>query len=308
MIPASGRILAEDGTTVNIVDILNAAGNVPPISNQTQNINAYAPRSGRVLGEDGKMYNLIDLLRAYVSGGTGGVTAHGELAGREDANQHPVSAINGLQDELERIENEIPNVTGFATTTELEHEATARKAALQEHDTRIIKNEAQIADLRLEEITNEISLSLAATAPSTASLNVNYFEAFANKSNPKNVFYRFSFTISKGSAPGSTNSVAVIGLPFLPSANTRGQATFHNLLILAMNECMLLSNGALCFVTSNRYVNWNDIGDNTATFVGTVSFILLEDNTLIDSHKILTIKELDLMRTNTQIQLTTETN
>ena len=69
MSPATGRILAEDGKAVNIVDLLNASGSVAPVSDIVHDINQYSPRSGRVIGEDGKLYNIVDLLE---NGGGGG--------------------------------------------------------------------------------------------------------------------------------------------------------------------------------------------------------------------------------------------
>jgi len=71
IIPASGRMLAEDGSVINIVDILNAGGGVSPVSSTVYDINVYAPRTGRVVGEDGKAYNLVDLLSAISGGGDG---------------------------------------------------------------------------------------------------------------------------------------------------------------------------------------------------------------------------------------------
>jgi len=69
MAPASGRILAEDGSTVNIVDLLGAAA---PVSDTVHDIEAYSPRSGRVIGEDGKLYNIVDLLAGVGGNGGGG--------------------------------------------------------------------------------------------------------------------------------------------------------------------------------------------------------------------------------------------
>jgi len=60
MNPASGRILAEDGSVKNVVDILGAG--IAPMSSEIYDIEQYSPRSGRVIGEDGLLYNLVDLL------------------------------------------------------------------------------------------------------------------------------------------------------------------------------------------------------------------------------------------------------
>ena len=78
MSPASGRIIAEDGSVVNAVDLLNT-GSVAPISNKIHNINSYSPRSGRIIGEDGKLYNLVDLLQAGGGGGGGNASHEEEL-------------------------------------------------------------------------------------------------------------------------------------------------------------------------------------------------------------------------------------
>lgn len=58
-VPASGRVIGEDGKVYNIVDLL---GGGTPVSDNVYNIDTFAPASGRVIGEDGKVYNIIDLL------------------------------------------------------------------------------------------------------------------------------------------------------------------------------------------------------------------------------------------------------
>jgi hypothetical protein len=72
MTPASGRIIAEDGSVKNVVDILGA-GAVAPVSTEVHDIEQYSPRSGRVIGEDGLLYNLVDLLEAGGGGGSDAV-------------------------------------------------------------------------------------------------------------------------------------------------------------------------------------------------------------------------------------------
>jgi len=69
MTPATGRTLAEDGSVVNLVDILNTTG-IAPVDDTIYDIEQYSPRSGRILGEDGKAYNFVDLLE---SGGGGDI-------------------------------------------------------------------------------------------------------------------------------------------------------------------------------------------------------------------------------------------
>ena len=66
MSPASGQIIAEDGSTKNIVNLL---GGGSPVSNKLYDINQFSPRTGRIIGEDGKLYNLVDLLENGSGGG-----------------------------------------------------------------------------------------------------------------------------------------------------------------------------------------------------------------------------------------------
>lgn len=57
--PKSGRVVAENGQTRNIVDML---GGGTPVSGAQYDITQFSPRSGRLIGEDGKPYNLVDLI------------------------------------------------------------------------------------------------------------------------------------------------------------------------------------------------------------------------------------------------------
>lgn len=59
--PRSGRMLREDGTIVNIGDILDGQP-----TGQTADISQYAPMSGRVIKEDGTVVNIADCLTPIV--------------------------------------------------------------------------------------------------------------------------------------------------------------------------------------------------------------------------------------------------
>ena len=85
MTPNSGRILAEDGTVVNVIDLFSAYG-IAPISNEVHDIESYSPRSLRVLGEDGRVYDGLELLRAIAAGGGGGGTTNHALLSNLDFN------------------------------------------------------------------------------------------------------------------------------------------------------------------------------------------------------------------------------
>ena len=63
----SGRMIKEDGTVVNIADLL--AGNQPGINGVKENIQSYQAMSGRMIREDGSVINIADLI---ANGGMGG--------------------------------------------------------------------------------------------------------------------------------------------------------------------------------------------------------------------------------------------
>lgn len=58
---STGRLLAEDGTTVNLADIFGGED-----TGLTADIEEYAPRSGRVIAEDGRVVNIAKSLSAGV--------------------------------------------------------------------------------------------------------------------------------------------------------------------------------------------------------------------------------------------------
>ena len=58
MTPKSGRIIKNDGSTVNIADILGGE----PVTGETADVNKYMPCSGRMLKEDGSTVNIADIL------------------------------------------------------------------------------------------------------------------------------------------------------------------------------------------------------------------------------------------------------
>lgn len=66
--PKSGRMLKEDGSIINIADIL---GGTP--TGEKEDIEKYAPMSGRMLKEDGTVINIADAIENG-GGGGGGVT------------------------------------------------------------------------------------------------------------------------------------------------------------------------------------------------------------------------------------------
>ena len=68
--PRSGRMIKEDGTVVNIADLL--AGDAEAVSESTYNIDCFSAQSGRMIREDGSIINIADLIASGQIGGGGG--------------------------------------------------------------------------------------------------------------------------------------------------------------------------------------------------------------------------------------------
>lgn len=65
--PRSGRMIKEDGTIINIADIL--AGDADSVGKAP--INSYSAASGRMIREDGTIINIADLIAEGLIGGGG---------------------------------------------------------------------------------------------------------------------------------------------------------------------------------------------------------------------------------------------
>lgn len=66
----SGRMIREDGSVVNIADILTSDANA--VSDIKERISSYQIHSGRFIREDGSIVNLADLIADGQIGGGGG--------------------------------------------------------------------------------------------------------------------------------------------------------------------------------------------------------------------------------------------
>ena len=66
----SGRMVKEDGTVVNIADLL--AGDAEAVSESTYNIDSFSAMSGRMIREDGSVINIADEIANGNIGGGGG--------------------------------------------------------------------------------------------------------------------------------------------------------------------------------------------------------------------------------------------
>lgn len=95
----SGRLIGEDGTTYNQVDIL---GGATPVMVSGLDINQYPAETGRIIGEDGNIYNLVDLLQS--AGGSSNVYWADILEKPSSfppaSHTHSISEVSNLQSTL----------------------------------------------------------------------------------------------------------------------------------------------------------------------------------------------------------------
>lgn len=83
----SGRMVKEDGTVVNIADLL--AGDAEAVSESTYNIDSFSAMSGRMIREDGSIINIADLIadgKIPGGGGGGGTSDYNDLQNKPTLN------------------------------------------------------------------------------------------------------------------------------------------------------------------------------------------------------------------------------
>lgn len=78
MSPSSGRMMKEDGTYVNIADVLGGED-----TGTTRDIEKYSPMSGRMIKEDGTVVNIAESIGG---GGSGGTTNYNALQNKPTLN------------------------------------------------------------------------------------------------------------------------------------------------------------------------------------------------------------------------------
>lgn len=67
MTPQTGRMVKENGDTVNIADIIGGTD-----TGEKVNIDMMAPKSGRFVKEDGSVVNMADVIEEFLAGGGSG--------------------------------------------------------------------------------------------------------------------------------------------------------------------------------------------------------------------------------------------
>ena len=85
----SGRMVKEDGTVVNIADLL--AGDAEAVSESTYNIDSFSAMSGRMVREDGSAINIADEIANGNIGGGGGTSDYNDLKNKPKINGVEVS-------------------------------------------------------------------------------------------------------------------------------------------------------------------------------------------------------------------------
>lgn len=85
----SGRMIKEDGTVVNIADLL--AGDAEAVSESTYNIDSFSAMSGRMIREDGSAINIADEIANGNIGGGGGTSDYNDLTNKPTLNGVEIS-------------------------------------------------------------------------------------------------------------------------------------------------------------------------------------------------------------------------
>ena len=80
----SGRMIKEDGTVVNIADLL--AGDAEAVSESTYNIDSFSAMSGQMIREDGSVINIADEIANGNIGGGGGTSDYNALTNKPTIN------------------------------------------------------------------------------------------------------------------------------------------------------------------------------------------------------------------------------
>lgn len=109
----SGRMVKEDGTVVNIADLL--AGDAEAVSESTYDIDSFSAMSGRMIREDGSVINIADEIANGNIGGGGGTSDYNALTNKPKINGVEVSGNKTSADY--KISAEVTQVDHGTTDT-----------------------------------------------------------------------------------------------------------------------------------------------------------------------------------------------
>ena len=76
---SSGRMIDEDGTVINLADLLGGA-----LTGETADIESFAPRSGRMIKEDGTIVNIVSAILEKLDSNSDGITTADIAAAVQD--------------------------------------------------------------------------------------------------------------------------------------------------------------------------------------------------------------------------------
>lgn len=87
---SSGRMIDEDGTVINLADLLGGA-----LTGETADIESFAPRSGRMIKEDGTIVNIVSAILEKLASNSDGITTADIAAAVQDYfDKNPLSGIS----------------------------------------------------------------------------------------------------------------------------------------------------------------------------------------------------------------------
>lgn len=87
---SSGRMIDEDGTVINLADLLGGA-----LTGETADIESFAPRSGRMIKEDGTIVNIVSAILEKLDSNSDGITTADIAAAVQDYfDKNPLSGIS----------------------------------------------------------------------------------------------------------------------------------------------------------------------------------------------------------------------
>ena len=92
----SGRMIKEDGTVVNIADLL--AGDAEAVLESAYNIDSFSAMSGRMIREDGSVINIADEIANGNIGGGGGTSDYNDLTNKPKINGVELAGKKSLED------------------------------------------------------------------------------------------------------------------------------------------------------------------------------------------------------------------
>jgi hypothetical protein len=205
------------------------------------------------------------------STGTGGTSDHNKLSNRDLANQHPISAITGLQNSLTSLNNEIDS-----ETERRENEDTVLKAQIDANADAILKtredlqsdidnNMAEISSLQADTTTIKNDLDDLGDEVSTIESKIPQNATSSNQLVPKSYVDNLEQDIRSDFASADTSLQTQINGQATAITNVQNKIT-------AIESKIPASASSTNQLADKNFVN-SSIATNTAYFIGTFDSI-----------------------------------